>query len=117
MRLNNMARMRVFTVFVLAITAGGGLAFATYNYLQKMPPRTVTIPTTPVVVAATDLDVGAELGRDDLRIIQWPANALPSGAITHPEEVLGRGLVMPVIQNEPILPMKLASKDAGAGLP
>src|SRR5262249_14139014 len=33
------------------------------------------------------------------------------------EEVKGRGLVLPVIQNEPILPMKLAAKDAGAGLP
>lgn len=112
-----MARIRVFTVFVLAITAGGGLAFGTYNYLQKMPPRTITIPTTPVVVAATDLDVGAELGRDDIRLIEWPANAVPSGAISNPSEVIGRGLVLPVIQNEPILPMKLASKDAGAGLP
>src|SRR5712692_1844484 len=112
-----MARIRVFIVFVLAITAGGGLALGTYNYLQKMPPRTITIPTTPVVVAATDLDVGAELGRDDLRIIQWPANALPSGAISHPEEIVGRGLILPVIQNEPILPMKLASKDSGSGLP
>ena len=34
-----------------------------------------------------------------------------------PEDVVGRGLVMPVIQNEPILPMKLASKEAGSGLP
>jgi pilus assembly protein CpaB len=39
------------------------------------------------------------------------------GAFSNPEEIVGRGLVMPVIQNEPILPMKLAGKDAGAGLP
>ena len=57
-----MARMRIFLVLVLAITAGGGLAFGTYNYMQKLPARTVTIPTRPVVVAATDLDVGTELG-------------------------------------------------------
>src|SRR5260370_27044667 len=112
-----MARIRIFLVLFLAVTVGGGLAFGTYNYLQKMPPRTITIPTIPVVVAAADLDVGATLGRDDIRIIQWPANAVPSGAIAHPDEVLGRGLILPVIQNEPILPMKLASKDAVAGLP
>src|SRR5262249_46962703 len=33
------------------------------------------------------------------------------------QEVIGRGLVLPVIQNEPILPMKLAGKEEGAGLP
>lgn len=112
-----MARMRAFFVLVLALTAGGVLAFGTYNYMQKAPARTVTIPTRPVVVAATDLDLGTELGRDDVRLINWPANALPRNAISDPNEVIGRGLIMPVIQNEPILPMKLASKGEGAGLP
>jgi pilus assembly protein CpaB len=112
-----MARMRVFMVFVLAITAGAALAFGTYNYVQHAPARTVSIPTRPVVVAAADLDVGAELGRDDIRIIDWPVNGVPAGAFEDPKDVIGRGLVLPVIQNEPILPMKLASKEAGAGLP
>ena len=113
-----MARMRVLLVFVLAITAGGVLAFGTYNYTQKMPAtRTVSIPTKPVVVAAADLDVGATLTREDLRVIDWPANAVPAGAITDPKDAVGRGLILPVIQNEPLLPNKLASSDAGGGLP
>src|SRR5437763_9296837 len=112
-----MARIRVFIVLVLAVTVGGVFAFATYNYVNRIPAKTVTIPTKQVVVAAADLDVGAELGRDDIRIIDWPANAVPAGAFTDPKDVMGRGLILPVIQNEPILPMKLASKDAGAGLP
>jgi pilus assembly protein CpaB len=105
-------------VFVLAITAGGALALGTYNYMQKAPAtRTVSIPTKPVVVAAADLDVGAELTREDIRIIDWPANAVPAGAFSDPKEVIGRGIVLPVIQNEPILPLKLASTESGAGLP
>jgi pilus assembly protein CpaB len=112
-----MARIRVFIVLVLAVTVGGVFAFATYNYVNKIPAKTVTIPTKQVVVAAADLDVGAELGRDDIRIIDWPANAVPAGAFNDPKDVMGRGLILPVIQNEPILPMKLSSKDAGAGLP
>jgi len=113
-----MARIRVFMVFVLAITAGGALAFGTYNYLQNAPAtRTVSIPTRPVVVAAADHDVGAELRREDVRIIDWPANGVPANAIGDPKEVIGRGIVLPVIQNEPILPNKLASTDAGSGLP
>ncbi len=112
-----MARMRVFMVFVLAVTAGGALAFGTYNYVQNKRPGTVSIPTRPVVVAAADLDIGTELRREDLRIIEWPANAVPASVISDPKDVIGRGIVLPVIQNEPILPMKLASKDAGSGLP
>ena len=112
-----MARMRVFMVFVLAVTAGGALAFGTYNYVQKQPGKTVSIPTRPVVVAAADLDIGAELTREDIRIIDWPANGVPANAFADPKDVIGRGIVLPLIQNEPILPLKLASKDAGAGLP
>ena len=112
-----MARMRVFMVFVLAVTAGGALAFGTYNYMQHLPPKTVSMPTQQVVVAASDLDIGTELGRSDIRIIDWPANAVPAGAFSDPKDVMGRGIVLPIIQNEPILPMKLASKEAGSGLP
>ncbi len=112
-----MARMRVFMVFVLAVTAGGALAFGTYNYVQHQPGKVVSIPTRPVVVAAADLDIGAELTREDIRIIDWPANAVPANAIADPKDVIGRGIVLPLIQNEPILPMKLSSKEAGAGLP
>jgi pilus assembly protein CpaB len=112
-----MGRVRVFLVLALAVTAGGVFAFGTYNYVQNLPRGTVTIPTKPVVVAASDLDVGAELSRDTVRIIDWPANSLPAQAFNDPKDVIGRGLILPVIQNEPILPMKLASLEAGAGLP
>jgi pilus assembly protein CpaB len=109
--------MRVFIVLVLAVSVGGVFAFATYNYVQKAPGKTVSVPTRAVVVAAADLDIGAEIGRDDVRIIEWPATAVPVDAIGSADEVVGRGLIVPVVQNEPILPAKLASKEAGAGLP
>src|SRR5690242_5402754 len=112
-----MARMRLFIVLALALSAGGVLAYGTYNYVQKVPAKTVTMPTQPVVVAAADMEVGATLTKDDIRIIEWPANSVPQNAISNPDEAIGRGLILPVIQNEPILPLKLASKDAGAGLP
>jgi len=112
-----MNRVRVFLVLALALSVGGVFAFATYNYVQKTPVRTTTIPTKPVVVAANDLEVGAEITRDDIRVIDWPANAVPPGTISNPTEVIGRGLVLPMIQNEPFLQLKLASKEAGSGLP
>jgi pilus assembly protein CpaB len=112
-----MARVRIFIVLALAITAGGGLAYGTYNYMQNVPVKTVALPTTPVVVAAADLELGAELRAEDLRVVQWPANAVPTGTFPDPAALVGLGLVAPVIENEPLLPMKLASKEAGSGLP
>jgi pilus assembly protein CpaB len=112
-----MTRIRVFIVLVLAITAGGAFALGTYNYVQNLPTQSTPIPTRPVVVATSDLDIGAELTKDNVKIIQWPANAMPANVIGDPKDVIGRGLILPMIQNEPFLPMKLASAEAGAGLP
>ena len=114
-----MARMRVFLVLALAVVAGSGLALATYRFVSNQPQSSTAsaIPSKPVVVAATDLTLGAELTADDIKVIEWPASAVPAEAISDPKEVIGRGLLMPVVQYEPILPLKLASKEAGAGLP
>jgi pilus assembly protein CpaB len=112
-----MARMRIFIVLVLAIAAGSVFAFATYNYVQQIPGKTTDIPTTKVVVAASDLDVGADLNKDTVRVIEWPSSAAPKNAISNPDEIIGRGLVIPMIQNEPFLELKMAPKGAGSGLP
>jgi pilus assembly protein CpaB len=109
--------MRVFIVLALAVAAGGTFAFGTYRYMQNVPARTAEVPTSKVVVAAGDLQLGAELKSSDLKTIQWPAGAAPEGSFSNPEELVGRGLIMPVVQNEPFLPSKLAPKEAGAGLP
>ena len=76
-----MARMRITLVLLLALAAGGGLALGTYRYMQNVPARTVEVPTSHVVVAASDLQLGAELKATDLRTIQWPAGATPEGSV------------------------------------
>jgi len=111
-----MARTRIFIVLVLALTAGGVFAFATYRYVQQ-PPPSPSMKTQQVVVAATDLQLGKELKAEDIHIIQWPAGSVPAEAFSSGDDVVGRGLIAPVVANEPILPSKLASKEAGAGLP
>jgi pilus assembly protein CpaB len=114
-----MTRIRIFIVLALAVTVGGVFAFATYRYVQKLPAPTAAarLQTRPVVIAVANLDLGASLRREDLRVIDWPAESVPAGAFEHVEDVIGRGIIQPVVQNEAILPNKLASKEAGAGLP
>jgi pilus assembly protein CpaB len=112
-----MGRIRVFLVLALAMTAGGVFAYGTYNYVNNLPKGTTSMPTRQVVVAANDLDVGAEIQQEDIRVIEWPQSSMPAQAISDPKDVIGRGLVLPVVATEPILPMKLADKNAGGGLP
>jgi len=111
-------RIRVFIVLALAVTVGGVFAFATYRYVQKVPATTASaVQPRPGVVAVANLDLGASLRREDVRTIDWPAESVPAGAFDNVQDVIGRGLLQPVVQNEAILPNKLASKEAGAGLP
>jgi pilus assembly protein CpaB len=110
-------RNRIFAVLAVAVLAGGGLAYGTYNMMQNQPVKTVTTPTQPVVVAGLDLSLGSELKQEDLQVVSFPAGKAPDGTFAKPQDVLGRGLIVPVVKNEPILEAKLAPKEAGAGLP
>ena len=110
-------RNRIFAVLAIAILAGGGLAYGTYNLMQAAPAPSSTVPTQPVVVAAADLQLGTALKKDDLKIVQFPQGAAPEGSFSQTGDLLGRGLIVPMVKNEPILSAKLASKEAGAGLP
>lgn len=112
-----MTRVRIFTVFLMAVLAGGGLAYGTYDYLQNVPVKTVTVPTRKVVVASANLSLGRQLRREDLAEIDWPKTAVPEGAFESRDAVVDRGLIVSVVKNEAILPAKLSSKEAGSGLP
>jgi pilus assembly protein CpaB len=110
-------RSRIFAVLAIAILAGGGLAYGTYNFMQNQPIKTVNTPTQPVVVAAADLQIGAEVKKEDLTVVNFPAGHAPQGSFSKPADIIGRGLIVPVVMHEPILSAKLASKEAGVGLP
>ena len=112
-----MTRIRIFIVLGLALGLGGTFALATYRYIQDRPVKEVSLPTTPVVVAGVDLPLGTELRRDDLRVIAWPAEAVPAGSFKDPQELVGRGLIQSLTANEAVLPGKLSPVGSGAGLP
>src|SRR3954467_14754489 len=110
-------RNRIFAVLALAILAGGGLAYGTFNAINSQPVKTVSAPTQPVVVAAADLSLGTELKKEDLTVVNFPAGQLPEGGSAKRADIIGRALIVPMVKNEPVLAAKLASKEAGAGLP
>jgi pilus assembly protein CpaB len=113
-----MARKRIVTVLLIAMTVGAMFAMGTYRYVKATPATSAqSVDTTKVVVAASNMDLGTALRAEDLRVIDWPAKSVPEGAFHKSEELVGRGLIQPVVAYEPLLPGKLASPEAGAGLP
>ena len=111
-------RSRIFAVLAIAILAGGGLAYGTYNVINAQPQtKAAPVQTDPVVVANADLPLGTALKADDLKIVNFPKGQAPEGAYSKIPDLVGIGTVVPMVRNEIILPAKLATKEAGVGLP
>jgi pilus assembly protein CpaB len=107
------------TLIVLAVSVGVATAatFAVYQAVQRMPVREVEVKSYYVAVASRALPVGAMLTPGDIKLVAWPASSPVAGAYSKVEDVANRGLMVPVAENEPLTTSKLASLEAGAGLP
>jgi pilus assembly protein CpaB len=82
-----------------------------------MPVREVEVRSLYHVVAASDLAMGTLINKDHVKLVAWPASSPVPQGFTTIEAVLNRGLVESVVTNEPLTESKLASVEAGAGLP
>jgi pilus assembly protein CpaB len=71
---------------------------------------------TFVVLAARPAPLGHRLTADDVKLVGWPTHSPLPGAFKRVEDVVGRGVVVAVDENEPVTESKLAPRDAGAGL-
>jgi len=111
-----MNRKRLFMIAMLALVMAGLLTLATFRAIRRSMPA-ATQMTSKIVVANNDLGIGARVAERDLRVAEIAAQDLPAGAFTKTAEVAGRGVIVPIVKNEPVLSSKLASEKAGAGLP
>src|SRR5246127_2716187 len=69
-----------------------------------------------VVVATTDLSVGVTLAPKDVTYLDWYSDALPSGAFTKTDAVIGHPVLYPLAAKEPILERDLGVEGSGIGL-
>lgn len=104
---------------VLALVSGGVAGYLALDYLERpiAPQAAVASEGERVVVAARDMEVGKVVGPEDVKLVDWPGNAVPPGYAQDRESVVGRGVITAVSANEPMLARKLAEKEAGGGLP
>ena len=114
-----MRSRRLIIVLLLALASGLAAGWLALNYLrQPNSPISASAPSAvEVVVASRDLPAGHILDVADIKVAQWPGDAVPEGYSSSVDEVLGRGLIQRVAMNEPLMPAKIALKEAGGGLP
>ena len=109
-------RNRTIAVVLMSLTMASVAAFAMYEVVQRMPVREVEVANYHVVVAAKPLTMGTRLTEHDLKVVAWPSRHPIAGSHADPKEVLSRGLLDSVAENEPLTEDKLAPLEAGAGL-
>jgi pilus assembly protein CpaB len=106
---------RLLTILLLAFVIAGACTLLVGHMvgsrLQAVRPTTTT---TRVVAAAGDIKLGTVLKRDNLTTIE--VGSAPKGALTKPEDAIGRGVISDLYQGEPILNSRLAAIGSGGGL-
>ena len=105
----------VVAVVLFLITAA-----AVRKYVTGLVPAqqaSETVHHAPVLVASQDLPVGSALTPENVRVIRWPADAVPMGAFSDPAQLNGWVTRTALVQNEPLLPDKLADQNARGVLP
>ena len=106
-------------MLVLALTSGVVAALLALQYLRaRTTPLMASEPrTATIVLSARHLPVGSVVTERDVKVVSWPGEAVPSGYIRSVKDAVGRGVITPVAENEPLLEAKVSTKDAGGGLP
>ncbi len=122
-------------VFGLVLIIGIGLAgFAVYmaqgyveqqqaQLAQERKKQDQIVPTTEVYVLTQPLRYGQKLGKDDVRLVRWPVDAVPEGAFTAEDTLFPededelRSVTRAMEKDEAVLKVKVTEpgEDAGVG--
>ena len=108
---------RTLVVLLLSVVVAGGASFFVYRAVLAIPVREVEVKSYYVAVANKPLAVGTLLSASDVKLVAWPASSPVAGGFSTVEELVERGVITPVAENEPITATKVAAKEAGGGLP
>jgi pilus assembly protein CpaB len=103
---------------VLAVVLAVAIAVVvSYAFLARVRMQKADGFKVVKVVAATKaLAAGSPITADSVALIDWPANMSVSGAISKLDDVIGRSVIYPINEHQPILENDLAQAGSGIGL-
>jgi pilus assembly protein CpaB len=107
---------RTMIVVAVAVTTAAVASATVYRAIRRIPVREVQVAHSYIVLAARPVPLGMRVSAADVKLVGWPSDSPLPGAFSRLEDVVGRGIVDAVTENEPLTESKLAPRDAGAGL-
>jgi pilus assembly protein CpaB len=107
---------RLTSAFIIALLISG--VFTLWLSTRFSKTRIVAPPPakSQYVAAATSLLADQVIRANNLRMIDWPASVPLSGAFTSPGALIGRIVMYPLAEGEPILERQLSSPGSGSGI-
>jgi pilus assembly protein CpaB len=106
---------RFLSVLIFAFVVAAGASFMLYRLMASRVTTRAAASGVRIVLAARKLELGTVLRDSDLKEGEWPG-ALPNGAVSKKDDVIGRGIISTIYDNEPVVERRLAAKGAGGGL-
>jgi len=106
-------------IFLLAIIVGALSAAMIYRHLKTMNMEVEAAraagqhPVTDVVVARDTISIGTRISPDTLKVVTWPADAQPEGAVHDPQAVVGNIARTTIGKNQPVATTALIAQGAG----
>jgi len=105
--------------FAIAAVLGLAAAVVGYYSLTALAARSASSDTGnwhEVVVTATDLTFGVKLDPAMLRVVRYPKDAVPAGAYSSVDSVVGQTSKVFMGAREPVTALKLSSRGGGLSM-
>ncbi len=105
---------RIVLAVVLAMAIAGVVTYAFYARVRMQ--RSDDLKVVKLVAATKPLTAGSPITADSVALVDWPANMPVSGSFTKLEDVIGRSVIYPIDEHQPILDHDVAQAGSGIGL-
>jgi pilus assembly protein CpaB len=112
-----MSRFRILLLALVALSLSALLTLFLYRQVvSRISGRKADADSFQIVVAAERIPFGTLLEARHLRLAPWAEEVPLQGSFATVEQAVGRGVIVSMLANEPVLESKLAPEEAGAGL-
>ena len=104
---------------IVAVLLGTAAAVVGYFGLTSLATQSTARNKAnfrPVVVTATDLTFGVKLDRAMVRLAQYPKDAVPEGAYSSIDSVVGQTTKVFMSAREPVTAIKMSSRGGGLSM-
>lgn len=110
---------RPANIFLIAVVVAAIGAALVYRYLSAQQAELDRIraeavgEVVDVAVAAHHIDIGTRLQPEHIKIVKWPKDSAPAGAVASPEAVVGKIARGGIRHHQPFLVTDLTAESSG----